>query len=91
MRLAEFIRHHMEAILAQWEAFATTLLPAAERLSLATASATTDCDSCRGFALESRRVSDNRVRASRSTNDKSGQASSCLFMSVAAPQHDEPN
>ena len=27
MRLAEFIRHHMEAILAEWEAFAATLLP----------------------------------------------------------------
>ena len=29
MRLAEFILHNMEAILAEWEAFATTLLPAA--------------------------------------------------------------
>ena len=29
MRLAEFILHHMEAILAEWEAFATTLLPGA--------------------------------------------------------------
>ena len=27
MRLAEFIRHHMEAILTEWEAFAATLLP----------------------------------------------------------------
>lgn len=37
MRLAEFILSHREAILADWEAFATTLLPAAEgmtRLSL---------------------------------------------------------
>lgn len=29
MRLAEFILHHMEAILAEWEAFAGTLLPGA--------------------------------------------------------------
>jgi signal transduction histidine kinase len=29
MRFAEFIRRNMEAILAEWEAFATTLLPAA--------------------------------------------------------------
>ena len=29
MRLAEFILRHMEAILAEWEAFATTQLPAA--------------------------------------------------------------
>lgn len=29
MRLAEFILHNMEAILAEWEAFAATLLPAA--------------------------------------------------------------
>lgn len=29
MRLAEFILHDMEAILAEWEAFAATLLPAA--------------------------------------------------------------
>jgi signal transduction histidine kinase len=29
MRLAEFIRQHMEAILAEWEAFAATLLPGA--------------------------------------------------------------
>jgi hypothetical protein len=29
MRLAEFILHEMQVILAEWEAFATTLLPAA--------------------------------------------------------------
>ena len=29
MRLAEFIRHNVEAILADWEAFAATLIPAA--------------------------------------------------------------
>jgi hypothetical protein len=29
MRLAEFILSSMEAILAEWEAFAATLLPAA--------------------------------------------------------------
>lgn len=29
MRLTEFIRHNMEAILTEWEAFAATLLPAA--------------------------------------------------------------
>jgi len=29
MRLAEFIRHNMQAILEQWEAFATTLVPTA--------------------------------------------------------------
>jgi signal transduction histidine kinase len=33
MRLAEFILHDMEAILAQWETFAATLLPAAASLS----------------------------------------------------------
>lgn len=33
MRLAEFIRHDMDAILAQWEEFAATLLPAAASLS----------------------------------------------------------
>lgn len=32
MRLADFIRHDMEAIVAQWEAFAATLLPAAAGL-----------------------------------------------------------
>jgi hypothetical protein len=32
MRLAEFILRHMEAILAEWETFAATLLPAAEGL-----------------------------------------------------------
>lgn len=32
MRLAEFILHDMEAILAEWEAFAATLLPAAAGL-----------------------------------------------------------
>ena len=32
MRLAEFIRREMETIVAQWEAFATTLLPAARDL-----------------------------------------------------------
>ena len=32
MRLAEFILHHMEAILAEWETFAATLLPAAAGL-----------------------------------------------------------
>jgi len=30
MRLAKFILQDMEAILAEWEAFAATLLPAAE-------------------------------------------------------------
>jgi hypothetical protein len=29
MRLAEFIQNNVEAILAEWEAFAATLLPAA--------------------------------------------------------------
>ena len=33
MRLAEFIPRNMEAILAEWEAFATTLLPAAANLT----------------------------------------------------------
>jgi len=33
MRLAEFILHDMEAILAEWEAFAATLLPAAEGMA----------------------------------------------------------
>src|SRR5436305_1415032 len=33
MRLAEFILHDMGAILAEWEAFATTLLPAAEGMT----------------------------------------------------------
>lgn len=33
MRLAEFILHDMEAILAQWEEFAATLLPAAANLN----------------------------------------------------------
>ena len=33
MRLAEFIRHDLEAILVEWEAFATTLLPAAAGLT----------------------------------------------------------
>jgi signal transduction histidine kinase len=33
MRLAEFILDHMEAILAEWEAFATTLLPAASGMT----------------------------------------------------------
>ena len=33
MRLAEFIRHNMEPILAQWESFAATLLPAAAGLT----------------------------------------------------------
>lgn len=33
MRLAEFIRHNVEAILADWEAFAATLLPAAAGLT----------------------------------------------------------
>jgi signal transduction histidine kinase len=33
MRLAEFIRHNVEAILADWEAFAASLLPAAADLS----------------------------------------------------------
>ena len=33
MRLAEFIRDNMEAILAEWEAFAATLLPAATGLT----------------------------------------------------------
>ncbi|MFP3649046.1 sensor histidine kinase, partial [Paraburkholderia sp. SIMBA_054] len=32
MRLADFILRDMERILAQWEAFAVTLLPAAARL-----------------------------------------------------------
>jgi hypothetical protein len=32
MRLAEFILRHMEAILAEWEAFATTLHPAAANM-----------------------------------------------------------
>ena len=33
MRLADFILHDMEAILAEWEAFATTLLPAAQDMT----------------------------------------------------------
>ena len=33
MRLAEFIRRNMEAILAEWETFAATLLPAAAGLT----------------------------------------------------------
>jgi signal transduction histidine kinase len=33
MRLAEFIQQDMEAILAEWEAFAATLLPAAEGMA----------------------------------------------------------
>jgi uncharacterized membrane protein YdfJ with MMPL/SSD domain len=33
MRLAEFILHHIEPILAEWEAFAATLLPAAEGMT----------------------------------------------------------
>ena len=33
MRLAEFIRENMDAILAEWEAFACTLLPAAAGLT----------------------------------------------------------
>jgi len=33
MRLADFILHNKEAILAEWEAFAATLLPAAEGLT----------------------------------------------------------
>ena len=33
MRLAEFILHDMEAILAEWESFAATLLPAAANLT----------------------------------------------------------
>ena len=33
MRLAEFIRSEMETILAEWEAFAATLLPAAANMS----------------------------------------------------------
>ncbi|MFO0849359.1 MAG: sensor histidine kinase [Gemmataceae bacterium] len=33
MRLADFIRHQMESILADWEAFAGTLLPAAAGLT----------------------------------------------------------
>ncbi len=33
MRLADFISRNMEAILAEWEAFATTLLPAAARMT----------------------------------------------------------
>jgi uncharacterized membrane protein YdfJ with MMPL/SSD domain len=32
MRLADFISRHMEPILAQWEAFAATLLPAAANM-----------------------------------------------------------
>lgn len=33
MRLAEFIRHNVEAIMAEWEEFASTLLPAAAGLT----------------------------------------------------------
>ena len=33
MRLAEFIRQNMEKILVEWEAFAATLLPAAESMT----------------------------------------------------------
>jgi signal transduction histidine kinase len=33
MRLANFILHKMEAILAEWEAFATTLVPAAQGMT----------------------------------------------------------
>src|SRR5690348_16104924 len=33
MRLAEFILRDMEAILAEWEAFAATLLPTAEGMT----------------------------------------------------------
>ena len=33
MRLAEFIRHNMEAILVEWETFAASLLPAASGLT----------------------------------------------------------
>jgi signal transduction histidine kinase len=33
MRFAEFILRHIEAILAEWEAFATTLLPAASGMT----------------------------------------------------------
>jgi signal transduction histidine kinase len=33
MRLAEFIRHNMHAILEEWEAFAATLLPAAAHMT----------------------------------------------------------
>lgn len=33
MRLADFIRHDIEAILAEWEAFAATLLPAADGMT----------------------------------------------------------
>lgn len=33
MRLADFILHHREAILAEWEAFAATMLPAAARMA----------------------------------------------------------
>jgi signal transduction histidine kinase len=33
MRLAEFLRHNTEAILAEWESFAGTLLPAAAHLT----------------------------------------------------------
>ena len=33
MRLAEFILRDMEAILAEWESFATTLLPAASGMT----------------------------------------------------------
>lgn len=33
MRLADFILRDMEAILAQWEAFAATLLPAATSMT----------------------------------------------------------
>ena len=32
MRLADFILRNMEAIVAQWEAFAATLLPAAANM-----------------------------------------------------------
>ncbi|HEU4925150.1 MAG TPA: sensor histidine kinase, partial [Burkholderiales bacterium] len=33
MRLADFIRRDMESILAQWEAFAATRLPAAASMA----------------------------------------------------------
>ena len=33
MRLADFIPGNMEAILVEWEAFATTLLPAAAKMT----------------------------------------------------------
>ena len=33
MRLADFILHNSEAILAEWEAFAATLLPAASGMT----------------------------------------------------------